>query len=318
MDSIKRNNLLADIAEAFYVDGLAQKDIGEKFGFARPSISRLLAEAREKGVVSIEIHRLFENDEQLAKEIAQKFNIQNIFVAVLPKKTRLEPKDNLGFFAARILHSLLKPEHLLGITLGTTVSSTVYGLCRLDPLPIRIVQLCGSMDADTPRLKVDSHTIVENLSRTYNVEAMYLHAPYTVESQEIRDYLIENKSNQKAIEWARKADIALVGAGTLNPEDSSLFHGHHVTANSLKGLKELGAIGDIGGFNIDADGTSIEGGNYWRTGISFDEFMKIKTRVCVAIGSHKVLQIAAGLKGKVITHLITDQATAKELLCVDI
>ncbi len=312
MNNIKRNNLLADISEAFYIDGLTQKEIGEKFGFARPSISRLLAEARDIGVVSIEINRLFENDDKLSTLIAKKFDIENIHVAILPQKTQKQLKDNFGFFAANILYDLLKPHSLLGITLGSTVSSVVDGLCRLDPISLKIIQLCGSTGTDSSKL--DAHAIVEKLSRSYGVDAVYLHAPYVVQSQKIRDYLLQNQSNQKSIEWGYKTDIALVGAGTLNIEDSSLFRGHHITIEHLESLKKLGAIGDVGGFNINAEGEFIEGGDYWRTGVDFKGFMKIKRRVCVAMGEYKALQIEAALKGKIITDLIIDQATAKKLL----
>ncbi len=312
MNDIKRNNLLADIAEAFYIDGLTQKEVGEKFGFARPSISRLLTEAREKGVVSIEVHRIFDNDDTLAKEIMQKFGVQNIYVTTLPKKAKKDPIENFGFFAADILHGLLDPHSLFGITLGMTVSSVINELCRLEPIPIKVIQLCGSLDADDPNL--DAHAIVEKLSRSYGTDAIYLHAPYAVQSQKMRDYLTENQSNQKNIRWARKANIALVGAGTLNVEDSSLLRGHHITEDNLKNLKKLGAIGDIGGFNINAEGVFVEGGDYWRTGMDFNGFLNIENRVCAVIGSHKAPQIAAALKGKIITHLITDQPTAKELL----
>ncbi len=312
MNNMKRNNLLADIAEAFYLDGLTQKEIGEKFGFARPSISRMLAEARDSGVVSVEINRLFENDEKLAAHIAKKFDVKNIYVAVLPQQKWKDFENSFGFFAANILYDFLKPHSLLGITLGTTVASVIDGLCRLNPIPIKVVQLCGSISADSPKL--DAHAIVENLSRTYGIDAIYFHAPYAVQSQEIRDYLLQNQSNQKSIEWARKTDIALVEAGILNMENSSLFHGHYITADNLNNLKNMGAIGDIGGFNINREGCFIEGGNYWRTGIDFNDFIKIKHRVCVAIGEHKAAQIAAALKGKIITDLIIDQATAKKLL----
>lgn len=43
--------LLHDMAKLYYMDDMTQAKIAARFGLSRPTVSRLLAEAREKGIV---------------------------------------------------------------------------------------------------------------------------------------------------------------------------------------------------------------------------------------------------------------------------
>ncbi len=52
-----RLELLADVAEMYYEEGKNQAEISGTFGITRSAISRILTEARQKGIVEITIHR---------------------------------------------------------------------------------------------------------------------------------------------------------------------------------------------------------------------------------------------------------------------
>lgn len=48
--------LLAKIATMYYLDNLSQQEISNIVKISRPTVSRALMEAREKGIVEITIH----------------------------------------------------------------------------------------------------------------------------------------------------------------------------------------------------------------------------------------------------------------------
>jgi DNA-binding transcriptional regulator LsrR (DeoR family) len=52
----ERLRLLAKIAEMYYADGLSQQEIAERIRLSRPSISRLLVDARQAGIVEIAVN----------------------------------------------------------------------------------------------------------------------------------------------------------------------------------------------------------------------------------------------------------------------
>lgn len=309
---IERLQYLADIAEAVYVEGLTQMEVADRFSLARPTVSRLIAEARQKGIVEFRIHRVFQTVADLENRIREVYGIGAADVVVLPERDRVLGDRAFGRFAAKSLHSLLGPDSVLGVTLGTTVSTTIDALCNLDPLSIKVVQLCGSVGADDPAL--DAHVIVEKLSRAFGCEGVYFHAPFLVESKEVRDSLRRNPTNRLCIELGRKATVALVGIGSMDTVHSSLYRGGHVPEDQIVRMQKRGAIGDVGGFNIDAEGRHVaDAGSFWASGTDFGEFLGIPVRVAVASGVHKVRQIDAALRGGLINHLITDRATATAL-----
>ncbi|MFR1150587.1 MAG: MarR family transcriptional regulator [Butyricicoccus sp.] len=51
-----RTDLLVRISELYYQQNLSQQDISKITGISRPTISRLLDEAKETGVVEIIVH----------------------------------------------------------------------------------------------------------------------------------------------------------------------------------------------------------------------------------------------------------------------
>ena len=61
-----RTDLLVRISELYYQQNLSQQDISKITGISRPTISRLLDEAKETGVVEIIVHSPINKNPQLS------------------------------------------------------------------------------------------------------------------------------------------------------------------------------------------------------------------------------------------------------------
>ena len=72
--SVDREELLADIAEMYYQEGKTQAEISTKVGMTRSAISRMLTEARQKGIVEIHVHRPLRYDTDLEQTLRSRFN----------------------------------------------------------------------------------------------------------------------------------------------------------------------------------------------------------------------------------------------------
>ena len=57
-----KESLLIRAAELYYQQGLSQQRIAELFGVSRPTVSRLLDEARACGIVEIRVHAPLRKD----------------------------------------------------------------------------------------------------------------------------------------------------------------------------------------------------------------------------------------------------------------
>lgn len=307
----ERMQLLADLAEAFYLDELTQMEVADKFQLARPTVSRLLAEARLKGIIEFKIHRAYQSEAALAERLVARFDLERADVVSLPR--RGNPLQSFGRFAAEAIHPLLAPRTVLGLTLGSAVAATSRALGTQSPRPIRVVQLCGSAGAADPSL--DAHAIAERLARAFGCEAVHFYAPLVVESRAVRDSLRNNPSNAFCLDLGRQATMALVGVDDFDAFLPCIHGAGQVPDIEIARLRQAGAIGSVGGFSIDADGGVVEGaGSFWLTGIELADFLAIGQRIALAIGPEKIRQIRGALRGRLITHLVVDKSLALGLL----
>ena len=67
---------LVQAARLYYEDGLTQAQVAAKIGVSRPQVSKMLAHAREAGIVHIEIRPPVAGDAELLKLLQQRFGIK--------------------------------------------------------------------------------------------------------------------------------------------------------------------------------------------------------------------------------------------------
>ena len=95
-----RVDLLADVAELYYVNDQSQTQIAEKMGVTRSMVSRMLTEARKLGLVKFQIERPYNLDNELTNIFRSKFGLKQVAVVAVPEGQPL--LSSLGKIAARI------------------------------------------------------------------------------------------------------------------------------------------------------------------------------------------------------------------------
>ncbi len=73
-------NMLATVANLYYNSELTQNEIAARMFTSRSKISRMLKEARELGIVEINIREPWERSLDLEQEIKSIYNVKNIRV----------------------------------------------------------------------------------------------------------------------------------------------------------------------------------------------------------------------------------------------
>lgn len=75
-----RTDLLVRISELYYQQNLSQQDISKITGISRPTISRLLDEAKETGVVEIIVHSPINKNPQLSHLVRTTFGLRDAII----------------------------------------------------------------------------------------------------------------------------------------------------------------------------------------------------------------------------------------------
>jgi deoxyribonucleoside regulator len=315
-NAVERTDLLAQVASLYYEDGLTQAEIARQVDASRSTISRLLHEAREAGIVEITIHYPWKTDPKLENHLEERFQLRKALVLSVRGRVYSEVLRGLGVLAARYIDRALTPDSTLGISWGTAVHSTAQALRPKRRLPITVVQMIGAVGIGDPF--IDGPDLARLMADIYKGEYRYLHAPLIVENEQVREGLLQEPRIQETLGLARKVDIALVGIGSLVPEVSSLLRAGYLDQEALTELRAQGAVGDICGRHYDVHGHVMDIElNRRIVGIELKDFQGIKQVIGVAGGEAKSEAILGALRGGHINVLVTDDGAAGKVLTLE-
>ena len=118
---------------------------------------------------------------------------------------------------------------------------------------------------------------------------------------------------------ATAADVAVVGIGSVNQKrDATILRSGYISEGEQLMFARKGAVGDILGFFLQADGKRVEGLEIHREllGVTLDELAQLPTIIGAAGGVEKADAIYAALKGRRINGLVTEETTARAVLAL--
>jgi len=310
-----RTELLAQVASLYYEDDLTQGEIARRVGTSRSTVSRMLQEAREAGVVEITVHYPWRTVPELEDALRTRFGLRQARVLLGRERTYEEIVRGLGALAARYVEGIVRADTVLGISWGLAVHSTVRALRPERRLPITVVQMVGAVGEGDPL--IDGPDLARLLAGVYGGQYRYLHAPLIVEDLRARDVLLQEPRIRETLELARRADVALVGIGAPHAAVYSLLRAGYVDREAIAGLLAQGVAGDVCARHYDAQGRELDIDlNRRIVGIELEALHGIDQVVGVAGGEAKAGAILGALRGGHVDVLVTDDAAASKILAL--
>jgi deoxyribonucleoside regulator len=311
--SEERVELLAQVANLYFEHGRNQNEIADQLQISRSSVSRLLAEARELGIVEIRINFPLARDVALEEAIAQRFDLNAVYVLNTKNIVQTHILGRLGRLASSHLQGRITDDTTIALSWGTAVFETVQAMRRRQASDVKVVQVIGAAGSSNPL--IDGPDLARQLAERLGGQYHYLHAPLIVENSYVRETLLSDIRVKRTLEMARLAQVALVGIGTITPEVSPLVRAGYLTEEEAIGVMEAGAVGDFCGYHIDIQGNVLDIPlNHRVLGISVEDIRSIPHIVGVAGGIVKAPTILGVLRKKLVDVLVTDDHAAREVL----
>jgi len=312
---IERTELLARVASMYYEDNLNQDEIARRIDTSRSTVSRMLQEAREAGMVEITVHYPWKTVPEIKDDLIARFHLRQARVLLGRGRPYEEILRGLGVLAARYIESILIDSATLGISWGVAVYSTVRTLRPDRKLPITVVQMVGAVGEGDPL--IDGPELARLLASVYGGEYRYLHAPLIVEDTHAREVLLQEPRICETLSLARRAGVALVGIGAPSPEVYSLLRAGYLDRDALAQLRAQGVVGDICARHYDAHGRVLDIElNRRIVGIELEALHDIEQVIGVAGGEAKAEAILGALRSGHVNVLITDDVTARKVLAL--
>jgi DNA-binding transcriptional regulator LsrR (DeoR family) len=309
----ERHQLLAQVAALYYEADQTQSEIAEQLGISRSGVSRLLSEARERGVVDIIIRWPGGSTSDLSVRIKERFGISEVHIVPAANRGYPQVVEALGSVAARVLESKLEDNSTVGIAWNTGVYQVVRAFRAARRLGVKVIQLTGTVGAVNPVL--DGPDLARWLAQMLGGQYLYLPAPLIVESELTRDALLADRIIAERLALARQADIALVGIGTVFPPLCSLLQAGYISEGELADIAAQGGVGDILTTFFDINGQILPLPIHDRTiGLPLAHLRDVRWVIGVAAGVEKASAIVGALNGRFVDCLVTDDGAARAVL----
>jgi len=309
-----RKHLLLEAARLYYEHNLNQAQIAKKLEVSRPGVSRLLQEARDTGIVKIQIVDPEASGTRLESAIRDKFDLKHV-VVVPSDKDDAVLKSRLGSALVNLLDQLLTEDTTLGVSWGSTLQAAT---AHLSPRPMKnmtVVQLNGGVS----KAELDTHAseIAGRMGENDHAIPDLLPLPAIVDTAELKQAITSDRHIAKTLKLAREADIAAFTIGAFGSK-SVLVQADYFEEDEVQALVQAGAVADICSRLIKADGSICSPELDDRTiGIELEELKAKPFSIAVAGGLDKAQAIKAGLAGGYFISLITDEDVAQSLLGED-
>lgn len=305
--------LLNRVLSLYYLDGLKQSQVARHLGLSTTKVNRMIKRARKQGLVEIAIRTPFINLYDIEAKLQAVSGINE--AVVIPRVAESEDSMvlTLGRAGVRYLLDNLKDGDVIAIGGGTTVHAVVQALVAPREYDVQVVPLVGAVQG---RVETDVNYLATQLAQRLGGQAYQLHAPAFVDSVEQKEALLGMRQISEILDIARKATIALVGIGTVDPVRSRFVQFTALSGGEMYHVAtDCGGIGEILAVIYDSVGHPCAAEYAERVvGLNLDELGKIPLRVGLAGTETKALPIYGALRGRYLDAIITDESAAEEVL----
>lgn len=307
----ERWNILATVANLYYNAELTQNQIAQRLYTSRSKISRMLKEARELGIVEINIREPWERNLDYEQTLKDKYHLKNVRVVMMKDMDREGGLQKLAESAAYYLDSIVKQGMVVGISWGNTLYRIVkyIGTNNKKNIPITVVPIMGAANTRTP--EKDAMDLAKGLASAYGGKYQYIYAPLFVKNKELKNSLIQEDDIKNVLDLSKHADVMLTSVGSIQSKSWN----NYLSERTLERLEEKGAVGHIAGHFYDIMGNEIETNLSERMiGVEIDDIRSCADLICVAYGEAKAEALLGALRANLVNTLILDEKCAKKIL----
>lgn len=306
--------LLRWVAELYYLQQQGQAEIASLIGVSVSKISRLLAEARRQGIVTIQVASAHAGESELEVSIAQLLGLRAVHVAPARVADASGASRVAALMAARLLPRMLPMRGVIGLSGGYTVAQMSNALEPLPGSDLTVIPLQGNWFDGGLHLQNDQ--VVRDAANRLGARALSLPAPMMVERADTRDALLHDRSIRVVADRWLDLQVAVVGIGGAPGAHSSDYPSvmGQLGAEIQSELTREGVVGDMCAHMFDETGRFVEHEASRRTlNIPIEQLRQVPTVVAVAGGAHKASSLLGAVRTGVPHVLITDQLAAERL-----
>ena len=305
--SQEKQKKLAYVARRYYLENQRQSDIARELGVSRPMVSRMLAEARELGVVEITVH---DPETRIATLLERLRLSTSIRGGVLVEDGADEDATNqlLSQGAVELLRQL--ETRRLGVGWGYLIGQLVTWLEKHPQPDSPVTDICPLVgNANIPARNYQSNENVRLMAQQLGAAPHFLYLPALPEGLEEKQLLCSTEVYRQIHQQWEQLDTALVNIGNYpsSPDFASL-----VRYGSL--LQQYRACGRMLVYYFNEEGTVIQSDQDFAIQVPLDTLRQCPRIIGVCSANTGAKALLGALRSGVFTHLVARSELVRSLL----
>ncbi len=298
----------------YHVGQMSQEEVSQRLGVSRFKVLRLLAEARDRGLVRVTLEHETTGTLALATALAKRFGLTEVQVAPMPAGLTDEviARRAVGIVAAGFLSRIGRSDGPLsiGVGWGRTLAAMVQAVSGLRNPHLCFVSLMGSMSS---MAETSPSEVCTRLAALTGGSARFLAAPFVMDSEADCRVVLNQRLVRETLAAARACPYAIIGLGDCSA-NAFLYTSGLLTDAEAQELVAVGAVADSTGKFFCADGTLADTDlNRRAPSIGLDD-LRATDVMLLAAGVNKTVATRALLRTGIVNRLILDEAMANRLL----
>ena len=302
-------------ASRYYIQGETMETIARQLMLSRSTVSRLLKEARDTGLVRISLADHQGSSSPLAVALTRRFGVRVHLVAVRKSANETRRLDQVAKMAGPLLTEAVDDHQIIGVAWGTTLTHVVRHVARRPLVDARVVQINGGanpLDSGIPYVG----EILRAFGDAFDAEVVLFPMPAFFDHVGAKDVMWRERSVQNVLDLRRKLDVAVFGVGCLQARvPSRVYSAGYLDATEVAELIAHGVVGDVCTVLLREDGSYADIPlNDRATGLTPAELHAVPRRICVVADPSRAPAVVGALKAGVATDLVLDEGTARAVL----
>lgn len=316
LDPSERYYIKLKAAYLYYHEDITQQQLADQLNVSRLTLNKLLKEARDEGIVKIEIQdvRGYASLIRLENDVRKRFGLKSVKITSTISNDPDVVTASIARAAAAHFDSLITSGMRVGIGWGKTLEAMSTLLTPSSRIKnAEFVTILGGSSARSS--SIHANTLVERIARLYTGSVTHLlYAPLYFENESLSAAFQQDPNIQNTMHEMENLDAALIGVdGAL--EHSTTVQAGVVQEKYMRMLRDQHAVGNICTRFYDINGRECaKGFNNQIIAIPLATLRSVSNVIAVAGGPHKVASLIGAAQGKYYNTLITDEQTAKSML----
>lgn len=306
-DKIKR---LIEIAKLYYEQHKTQSEIAKMHQVSRPLVSRMLKEAKDMGIVRIEICQPSDRNQITLNQVRSAYRI---YGGVIVPNQSSESQTNQSLIARALDYMKGLNQKRYGIGWGTIIGQMVSALEKREPEDGSARYVCPLLgNSGVSNRNYHSNELVRIFAEGTGAQPEYLYTP-ALATTEAELKLIRELENYKAVfeAWSH-LDVAVVNIGNYpsSPDFASV-------ARYGETLKKEKAVGRLLNYFFDVNGNVIHSNMDYAIQIPLELLTRTPHVVGMAASNIHRKALLGAMRTGMFQHIIAPENQIKEALEIE-